>query len=118
MTGKALNLRNVSPELIRALHERAAEEKMHLREFCISLLEKGVLPQEVVEMQKAVNANLSTHIEMIDKFDKPPQAPPSDPPKRFPKDVPILCTKCKKVPMRARDENTWRCPLCGHQEAR
>lgn len=38
--------------------------------------------------------------------------------KRFPQDVPILCPKCKKEPMKARDEKTWRCGLCGHQEPR
>ena len=175
MNGKALNLRNVPPDLIVALHEKAAAEKMHLRDYCLMLLEKGVNgkhpidsvtasdletvcakdkpttepfvpwvggnrdidpsnPEDVaawLERDRQAAAMLSPAppemnpvmfqvAEAVKKdIDKMSGAEPAaEPAKRFPKDVPLLCTKCKKMPMRARDETTWRCPMCGHQEPR
>lgn len=145
MNGKALNLRNVPPELIRALHEKAEVAKMGLRDYCVMLLEKSLAPPLLVvsrevrdKLAEAINTPDLHGITPMLQYDPPVEVevnvelttrkpsgenivaltPVSAEQKRFPKDVPILCTKCKKVPMRARDENTWRCPICGHQEPR
>ncbi len=38
----SLNIRNVSEEFMLSLKKQAIEQKMHLRDFCIMLLEEGV----------------------------------------------------------------------------
>lgn len=133
----SLNIRNVSKEFMLSLKEQAASRGLHLRDYCMELLTEGmarnaapVVDKQDVEAHRAQQQIINTTLESV-KFNVPPRdniseetkkAPAIDtarPTETAPKpSEPVLCPKCRREKLKARDETTLRCPLCGYQQSR
>lgn len=143
-TQVALNLRNVPKELRGALRERATKLGMTLHAYCVMILQRSLdedvyvpaefetnIAPELIQVTAEVASNfresIKSEYEAIVSLEpqvavapepKPVEAPAPAPAPPVKKAEPKLCPKCKREKLKARDENTWRCPLCGYQEPR